>query len=95
MIGFWWLLSLGILLVEVTLLLVILAFYARVHVRTGGRLFLGLELFSGLFIAQDAVGVWAVLSFSSYLGSSVSVPLAAMNAIGLGALISLYLMLRV
>jgi len=94
MIGFWWLLSLIFLAVEVGLLISILAIYARVHRRTGGKLFLGLELFSGLFIAQDAVGAWALLNFSSHLGSSISIPLAAMNAIGLGALISLYIMLR-
>ncbi len=94
MIGFWWLLSLVVLAIETVLLILIFAFYSGIHRRTGGRLFIGMELFSSLFIAQDAVGVWAILNFASHFGSSVSIPLASMNLIGLAAVVSLYFMLK-
>jgi len=94
MIGFWWLLSIGVLILEIALLMSILKIYSGIHRQTHGRLMVGIELFSVFFIAQDTVGTWAMFFFSGHLGSSVSVPLAVMNLLGLAALIALYLTFR-
>lgn len=94
MIGFWWLVSIAVLAVEIALLLYILLLYSKIHRSTGGKLLIGIQLFALLFVAQDALWAWTILSFYSRLGTSVSFPLAVMNALGLAALLSLYYTLR-
>ena len=94
MIGFWWIVSIAVLAVEIALLLYILILYSKMHRSTGGRLLIGIQLFALLFIAQDALGTWTILSFYRSMGDSVSLPLAILNTLGLAALLSLYFTLR-
>ena len=92
--GIFWLLNIFILLAELVLLAIILVLYVPAYRRLRARSLIGILVFSGLFLLQSATGLFVYYHLSKNFGEDLAVLLMGINAIGLGAFISLFWSLK-
>lgn len=92
--GIFWLLNIFILLTELVLLAIILVLYVPAYRRLRARSLIGILVFSGLFLLQSATGLFVYYHLSKNFGEDLAVLLMGINAIGLGAFISLFWSLK-
>jgi uncharacterized protein involved in response to NO len=83
------LLTVGLSVVNTALLLVLLAIYGKIVVKTRAAHSLGLVLFATLLLMQNLVSIYAYVTMNPYFESGVLPYLSAIAALELGGLIVL------